>query len=457
MQLIILVFLSIALFIPTHTHALEPIEITTIDPTVHSYATFGSYNQHVVQNQNGIFLTYKKTQVDEAGNGLWRIYISRDGGKSFGSIGEASNSNKPPVLETDSAGNIYLATGYDSSMLCVYQPSNNYSNPKCVSIPESPSGKFALYYDAKRSQLYYFSHSAHFSIFDTNLNLKAHYQFGVAMDTPSLHAYWQYPLLTMDENGNLYAAWTTQKVDQYLYWSIHTAVSPDGGYSWTKLNKSPLSLPITPDETGPTDRITLDDEFSSHTWLKNLLAKNGKLYFPYITQSSKPRYHFTRYDLSTGNKDQDIPWNGETLDLSELHGFCASKASDPNFPIYCASRGLNGNLNITVTYDQGATWHDYATGKDPTDTNIWSVSGYREITSDNYLIGTYTNQNNANVNQSSARFFRVKVSATRPTIKPGDINGDGHVNLHDYNLLVANYGNPYTLFDYNNIVANYEK
>jgi len=51
----------------------------------------------------------------------------------------------------------------------------------------------------------------------------------------------------------------------------------------------------------------------------------------------------------------------------------------------------------------------------------------------------------------------IKVSATRPTLKPGDINGDGHVNLHDYNDLVKDFGSKYTLFDYNNLVANYEQ
>ncbi len=39
----------------------------------------------------------------------------------------------------------------------------------------------------------------------------------------------------------------------------------------------------------------------------------------------------------------------------------------------------------------------------------------------------------------------------------GDLNGDGHVDIFDYNLLVSKFGNPYTIFDYNSIVANYGK
>lgn len=41
--------------------------------------------------------------------------------------------------------------------------------------------------------------------------------------------------------------------------------------------------------------------------------------------------------------------------------------------------------------------------------------------------------------------------------KPGDLNGDGKVDLFDYTLLVSKFGNPYTIFDYNKIVANYGK
>lgn len=41
------------------------------------------------------------------------------------------------------------------------------------------------------------------------------------------------------------------------------------------------------------------------------------------------------------------------------------------------------------------------------------------------------------------------------TGKPGDLNNDGKVDIYDYNILVANYGHPYTVYDYNTLVANY--
>lgn len=38
---------------------------------------------------------------------------------------------------------------------------------------------------------------------------------------------------------------------------------------------------------------------------------------------------------------------------------------------------------------------------------------------------------------------------------PGDLNGDGHVDISDYNLLVNRFGHPYTIFDYNVLVGNF--
>ncbi len=46
---------------------------------------------------------------------------------------------------------------------------------------------------------------------------------------------------------------------------------------------------------------------------------------------------------------------------------------------------------------------------------------------------------------------------TCSTAKSGDLNGDGKVDLYDYNILVSNFGNPYTIFDYNLLVANFGK
>lgn len=43
------------------------------------------------------------------------------------------------------------------------------------------------------------------------------------------------------------------------------------------------------------------------------------------------------------------------------------------------------------------------------------------------------------------------------TPKPGDLNTDGSVNLLDFNLLITNFGSPYTILDFNNILTNFGK
>jgi hypothetical protein len=40
---------------------------------------------------------------------------------------------------------------------------------------------------------------------------------------------------------------------------------------------------------------------------------------------------------------------------------------------------------------------------------------------------------------------------------PGDLNGDGKVDIFDYQRLISNFGNPYTIFDYQKIISNFGK
>jgi len=51
----------------------------------------------------------------------------------------------------------------------------------------------------------------------------------------------------------------------------------------------------------------------------------------------------------------------------------------------------------------------------------------------------------------------VLLKETPPSLKPGDFNGDGKVDISDYDLLISNFGNPYTIFDYNELVENFGK
>lgn len=54
-------------------------------------------------------------------------------------------------------------------------------------------------------------------------------------------------------------------------------------------------------------------------------------------------------------------------------------------------------------------------------------------------------------------FSTVKPDYSYIASNPSDLNADGKVDIFDYNILVANFGNPYTIFDYNTLVANFGK
>ncbi|MBP9702473.1 DUF1565 domain-containing protein [Candidatus Woesebacteria bacterium] len=41
--------------------------------------------------------------------------------------------------------------------------------------------------------------------------------------------------------------------------------------------------------------------------------------------------------------------------------------------------------------------------------------------------------------------------------KPGDLNNDGAVDIKDFNRLISNFGNPYTILDFNLIISNFGK
>ncbi len=91
------------------------IEVTLVDGGAYSGGTFQSNNQKVVQNKRGIFTTHNSRHNEDFTAQLWRLSWSRDGGKTFTTLHEATDATNPPVLETDAADNIYVMQGEDSA------------------------------------------------------------------------------------------------------------------------------------------------------------------------------------------------------------------------------------------------------------------------------------------------------------------------------------------------------
>ncbi len=49
----------------------------------------------------------------------------------------------------------------------------------------------------------------------------------------------------------------------------------------------------------------------------------------------------------------------------------------------------------------------------------------------------------------------VQIQVAAPSPNSSDLNTDGKVDIFDYNILVANFGKPYTIFDYNTLIGNF--
>src|SRR5215510_353313 len=92
----------------SNSPGLTRIELTCVDPAATGYGTFQSHNQKVVSNRRGIFMTHIRTRNEAYTAQQWRLSWSRDGGRNFETLHEATHPTNPPVLETDDADNLYL-------------------------------------------------------------------------------------------------------------------------------------------------------------------------------------------------------------------------------------------------------------------------------------------------------------------------------------------------------------
>ena len=131
---------------------------------------------------------------------------------------------------------------------------------------------------------------------------------------------------------------------------------------------------------------------------------------------------------------------------------------------YMQSVTVSGNT-ATLTWQKG-------TNNDAVYLNVSNVEGFTEtgtLQSVNITNDVVTNKNSYTINNLGSNKYYWELIADGCTnqrkisdgsfviAKPGDLNGDGHVNIFDYNILVANFDHPYTIFDYTTLVANFGK
>ena len=178
------------------------------------------------------------------------------------------------------------------------------------------------------------------------------------------------------------------------------------------MSAAPVSLPAIADEHGPTDRITLDDEFEFHTWLESFLVRSGKAHFLYLAQTKSPRQHYVRYDLKSAKRELDIQpeFRGGQLAIRSLDGFFATRGKEPKSTIYAISHDANASrLACLASNDDGNSWNDFAVSR--TLTSAYSIGGCREVTRNGYVIGSFTEQmpvTNIVSATSKVYFFKIR-------------------------------------------------
>jgi hypothetical protein len=299
--------------------------------------------------------------------------------------------------------------------------SDNFQNPASTTLTGAAGAKYAMEIDEARGQLYFFGiGNKFFRVRLSDLAILAAYQLTQDGTNANMH----YPHLYLDDNGNLYVAWTSVRINPALdgqcgntdpYWSIHFMRSLDGGVTWVKPNGLSLPLPIKADDTGLTDEITPASEHCTFTWLSTVLVKGDKVHFVYQAAGPIPQEHYVRYDLATAHIDRNVvPFEGDGVPIKNLDGVCSTRRSIKE--IFCVSKtnNMNSDSRIVVlkSEDNGLTWHKHALG--PTVPATYAVGGSQQVTDDGYIIGSYTD--NTDPARGAVKFYKV-ASLAEPSRK----------------------------------------
>ena len=389
---------------PESYHFPAKIQLTRIDGKVTHYATFQSHNQKVVANQHGYFTTHIRDRDKPYLAQTWRLSRSTDQGASFKTIFEQTNATNPPVIETDLQGNIYLIhVDFESgdAFLYKFDARNDFRDPRITTIPGGAAGKYSMILDEGNRRLYFFSHNNSFH----RVEFDGTVEYGTNLLKAGKHAILQYPLLAL-AGGNLHAAWTTQKHGVYMYWDIHHMHSRDRGDSWLDFSETPITIPAAADDSGPTDQVSSNDEFDSHTWLSSMALLDGKAHFAYMTQTVSPNENYIRFDLASGKKDIHLrEFKGERIRVMGLSGYFVIDPEGTQ-SIYFVGND-SGQLACLRSRDNGATWRDYA--RTVRAFGLYSIGGFRK-TIDGAIIGTFTDQKQGKDELaflSDVYFFRI--------------------------------------------------
>ncbi len=412
---------------------LAEIRLTKIASNAPFYATFGSYNQRIVDGAYGLFIVHLTTMYPgpnwASGGPLdtqsdWQLLRSTDAGASLQRVylGSRAGTHVPPSVDSDANGAVYVFDQQFTSLkgsdvrLLKFDPASGFRVTSERVIPGMASDKFSSVYDRANNVFYYTAtsygpgHPARIATIDPAGTIR----IGPPLVTQGSRGFLMYPLLRLDEQSRLYLAWTSQAlpfIRRYLYWDIHFMMSNDQGRTWANPNGQALPTPVLADGDGPADRVTLNDETGKHPWLSSFLPKDGMIHFAYKVGEQPFRKHARRLDLGAGRFDVDhYPrFKGNSFSVTGQGGIFLSRRDDPGGLIYFVGENPEEQRIIVLASDDaGMTWFDYAVGRKRF-TSLFGVSGPREIGPSGNIYAVFTDLHTKDESQNANDVWLMQV------------------------------------------------
>jgi hypothetical protein len=403
---------------------LTGIELSLLDDYALAYGTFQSHNQKVVSTPHGIFVTHIRKSNTNYTAQQWRLSRSVDGGRSFTTVLEDTHATSAPAIEADRDGKLlFCRPDFLDGNAYLYRldPSRPESGPQVSKLTGGSAGKYCLLLDSPRQQLYWFAHNNTFHV----LSLDGTVRTNLTLIAAGKQAVLQYPHLTLDANGTLFAAWTTSMPTGYLYRSVHAIKSRDGGQTWQTLDRKRLGLPIVADDSGPATQVSKDSEFDVHTWLSAFMVKDEKLHFVYWAETKPQRQWYRRYDTATGKAEIDSEnfFDARKQDKPNDSGAFAARRTLSDSTLYFVSTvDDRKRLACLASDDNGRTWYEYAVSERLFPFRVYSIGAARDLTQDGIIVGTFTDvvekaKTYYEDHSGHVYFFRIQAGLCRANLK----------------------------------------
>lgn len=457
-----LCFVSLVAFVlATSAYAIKNMNIVTVQQGGPDMATFHSFNQKVVEDtenypgrpkNSSVYISFMSSKRSTNVADYWfnyKLLLSTDR-SSFELVGEDRCNPRPPLLESDRAtGDFYLmvpggpAPG-DKSTIYWFKPNSPYYHRK-LDIPKGSAGKYAGYL-GKNEFFYITFWSGMPNFFSIPRDLKSpgtslKLQKQVPNDASAGGI--QYPSLTMSksDDNTLFAAWTTtmkytlespllkdtEKTLEDLnasggyYRSIQflyaTRKNHDEEWVWRNPeNGEPLTLPLdaTNDSNG-TVKVVRGQGLTSevNTWLANMLAYKGCVHFYYRARFQDDGYNinstsnYVRFKIdgtdpeSTPVLKPDKDWSKE-FQIDGISGFFVRDTRLGKNALYFVGFTNNKFIRVLISSDNGENWKVHA--EEPLNTEIYSLTGYREVTTSGHIVGMFVE---ITAQANNLKFFSV--------------------------------------------------